>query len=88
VFGVPNALPRIVPRALIASAILLRPSASNALDGVTLIADFGLNGRRAHFFDALDKGYYRDAGLDRGSAPPLITVTADGRTPASRTTRQ
>src|SRR5579883_1992309 len=34
------------------------------LDKVTLVTDFGYNGRHAYFFDALDKGYYRDAGLE------------------------
>jgi NitT/TauT family transport system substrate-binding protein len=34
------------------------------LDKVTLITDFGYNGRHAYFFEALDKGYYRDAGLE------------------------
>jgi NitT/TauT family transport system substrate-binding protein len=29
-----------------------------------LITDFGYNGRHAHFFEALDRGYYRDAGLE------------------------
>jgi NitT/TauT family transport system substrate-binding protein len=29
-----------------------------------LITDFGYNGRHAYFFDALDRGYYRDAGLE------------------------
>jgi NitT/TauT family transport system substrate-binding protein len=39
-----------------------------------LIADFGCNGRHAHFFEALDWGYDRDPGLeakivrDEGSA--------------------
>jgi NitT/TauT family transport system substrate-binding protein len=34
------------------------------LDKVTLITDFGYNGRHAYFFEALDRGYYRDAGLE------------------------
>ncbi|HWN51514.1 MAG TPA: ABC transporter substrate-binding protein, partial [Xanthobacteraceae bacterium] len=50
--------------ALIASTMLLGSSASRALDSVTLITDFGYNGRHAYFFDALDRGYYRDAGLE------------------------
>src|SRR6202045_1651834 len=49
---------------LIASAMLLRPSPSAALDTVTLITDFGYNGRHAYFFYALDRGYYSNAGLD------------------------
>jgi NitT/TauT family transport system substrate-binding protein len=49
---------------LIAAAMLLRPAPSAALDAAVLITDFGYNGRHAYFFLALDRGYYRDAGLD------------------------
>ena len=63
-FGAPKAVHPIVAGALIASTILLAPSASKALDNVTLITDFGYNGRHAYFFDAVDRGYYRDAGLE------------------------
>jgi NitT/TauT family transport system substrate-binding protein len=64
-FGEPKAVRRIVAGALIASTILLlRPGASRALDNITLITDFGYNGRHAYFFEALDRGYYRDAGLE------------------------
>ena len=55
---------RIVAAALTMLALLFRPDVSWALDNVTLITDFGFNGRHAYFFDALDKGYYRDAGLE------------------------
>jgi NitT/TauT family transport system substrate-binding protein len=34
------------------------------LDKVTLVTDFGYKGRHAFFFDALDRGFYRDAGLE------------------------
>jgi NitT/TauT family transport system substrate-binding protein len=63
-FGASKAVRDIVAGPLIASTILLRPGASMAIDNVTLITDFGYNGRHAYFFDALDKGYYRDAGLE------------------------
>src|ERR1700757_2820228 len=63
-FGAPKAVRRIVAGTLIASTILLCPSASSALDKVTFITDFGYNGRHAHFFEALDRGYYRDVGLE------------------------
>jgi NitT/TauT family transport system substrate-binding protein len=63
-FGAPKAVCRSAAGALIASVILLQPSASRALDKVTLITDFGYNGRHAYFFDALDRGYYRAAGLE------------------------
>jgi NitT/TauT family transport system substrate-binding protein len=62
--GTPKAIRRIMAGALIASTILLHPSASRALDKVILITDFGYNGRHAYFFEALDRGYYRDAGLE------------------------
>jgi NitT/TauT family transport system substrate-binding protein len=62
--GTPKVIRRIMAGALITSAILLRPSVSMALDDVTFITDFGYNGRHAHFFKALDKGYYKDAGLE------------------------
>jgi NitT/TauT family transport system substrate-binding protein len=81
-FGAPKAVHRIVEGALIASTILLRPSASNALDRVTFSTDFGFNGNHAYFFEALDKGYYRDAGLEvkivrgQGSADVIRQVGA------------
>jgi NitT/TauT family transport system substrate-binding protein len=37
---------------------------AKAADSVSLITDFGYNGRHAYFFVALEKGYYKDAGLD------------------------
>src|SRR6516164_804763 len=61
----PKAVRRIVAGTLLASTMLLLcPSASRALDKVTLIIDWAYNGRHAYFFEALDKGYYRDAGLE------------------------
>jgi NitT/TauT family transport system substrate-binding protein len=59
-----KAIRRIVAGVLIASTILLCPSASRALDNVTFIIDWAYNGRHAYFFEALDRGYYRDAGLE------------------------
>jgi NitT/TauT family transport system substrate-binding protein len=85
-FGVPKAVRRIAAGALIASTILLRPSASAALDNVTLITDFGYNGRHAYFFEALDRGYYRDAGLEvkivrgQGSVDAIRQVGAGNAT--------
>jgi NitT/TauT family transport system substrate-binding protein len=81
-FGAPKAVHRIVAGALIASAILLRPSASNALDSVTFITDYGYTGVHAYFFEALDRGYYRDAGVEvkivrgQGSADAIRQVGA------------
>ena len=45
-------------------ALLLMPDRARALDNVTLITDFGYNGRHAYFFVAIEKGYYKDADLD------------------------
>ena len=79
-FGTSKAIRRIVASALIASTIPLCPSASRALDNVTFITDFGYNGRHAHFFEALDRGYYRDAGIEvrivrgQGSADAIRQV--------------
>jgi NitT/TauT family transport system substrate-binding protein len=39
-------------------------TAAQALDNVTLITDFGYNGRHAYFFVAIEKGYYKEADLD------------------------
>jgi NitT/TauT family transport system substrate-binding protein len=81
-FGVPKAVRRIVASALIVSTILLGPNASRALDRVTLTTDFGYYGRNAFFFEALDRGYYRDAGLEvkivrgQGSADAIRQVGA------------
>src|SRR5262249_25874541 len=44
--------------------LLLTSECAKALDNVTLITDFGYNGRHAYFFVAIEKGYYKDADLD------------------------
>lgn len=35
-----------------------------AADAITFVTDFGFNGRHAYYYVALDKGYYKDAGMD------------------------
>jgi len=50
--------------ALALVGLLAAGGGAQALDDVSLITDFGYNGRHAYFFVALDKGYYADAGLD------------------------
>jgi len=35
-----------------------------AAENVTFVTDFGFNGRHAYYYVALDKGYYKAAGLD------------------------
>src|SRR5205823_3916161 len=39
-------------------------ASAQAMDNVTLITDFGFNGRHAYFFVAIEKGYYRDVDLE------------------------
>jgi NitT/TauT family transport system substrate-binding protein len=56
-----------VRRTFFAAAMLLGTSMAQsvlAADSVSLITDFGFNGRHAYFFVAIDKGYYSEAGLD------------------------
>ena len=36
----------------------------NAADDVTFVTDFGFNGRHAYYYVALEKGYYKDAGIN------------------------
>jgi len=55
---------------------------ARAADSVTLVTDFGYNGRHAYFFVALDKGYYKEAGIDvkivggKGSVNAIRQVAA------------
>jgi len=35
-----------------------------AADDVTFVTDFGFNGRHAYYYVALEKGYYKDAGIN------------------------
>jgi NitT/TauT family transport system substrate-binding protein len=61
---------------------LLAGGPSAAADKVTFVTDFGFNGRHAYYYVALDKGYYKDAGLDveivrgQGSADAVKQVAA------------
>jgi NitT/TauT family transport system substrate-binding protein len=67
-----------------AAIIFLAASTQNAgaVDTVTLITDFGYNGRHAYFFAAQDKGYYKDAGIEikfiggKGSVDAIRQVAA------------
>ncbi len=54
----------IVAAGLAVVGLIAAAGRAQALDSVSLITDFGYNGRHAYFFVALDKGYYKDAGLD------------------------
>jgi NitT/TauT family transport system substrate-binding protein len=70
--------------ALFASAIMLQCAAGRAIaaDNVTFVTDFGFNGRHAYYFLALDKGYYKDAGINltivrgQGSSDAVKQVAA------------
>ncbi|MFD2183289.1 ABC transporter substrate-binding protein [Rhodoplanes azumiensis] len=68
--------------ATVVAAVALAGGAAEAADKVTFVTDFGFNGRHAYYFVALDKGYYKDAGLDveivrgQGSADAVKQVAA------------
>jgi NitT/TauT family transport system substrate-binding protein len=55
---------------------------ADAQDKVTFVTDFGFNGRHAYYYLALEKGYYKSAGLDveivrgQGSADAVKQVAA------------
>lgn len=61
---------------------LLSVQGAHAADKLTFVTDFGYLGRHAYYFVALDKGYYKDAGLDvdivrgQGSADAVKQVAA------------
>ena len=55
---------KVATASLVCLCTLLWQQRADALDAVTMITDFGFNGRHAYFFVALEKGYYRDANLD------------------------
>lgn len=56
----------VVTRVAIVGSILGFLWSQNAVaaDNVTFVTDFGFNGRHAYYYVALDKGYYKSAGLD------------------------
>jgi NitT/TauT family transport system substrate-binding protein len=49
---------------VILGTVLSTAPGAHALDDVTLITDFGYNGRHAYFFVAIEKGYYKSADLE------------------------
>ena len=60
----------------------LHPRDAHAAGKMTFVTDFGYLGRHAYYFVALDRGYYKDAGLDidivrgQGSADAVKQVAA------------
>lgn len=73
---------QIIGLAVISAGVALSPSAL-AADHINFITDFGFNGRHAYYFVAVDKGYYKDVGLDvsilggKGSVDAIHQVAAD-----------
>src|SRR5215813_13880492 len=73
-----NCFPRAVLGALLAMAAGLPVRAQS----ITFMTDFGINGRHAYYYVALERGYYRQAGLDvsfvrgNGSADAIRKVGA------------
>ena len=71
-----------VKAALVALVSILGISASHAQTDVSMITDFGFNGRHAYFYVALDKGYYKQEGLNmtilrgQGSGDAIKKVAA------------
>jgi NitT/TauT family transport system substrate-binding protein len=59
-----DALRAVACAALALFVLLLGSGRASAVDNVTLITDFGYNGRHAYFFVAIEKGYYKQADLD------------------------
>ena len=55
---------------------------SIAADNLTFVTDFGFNGRHSYYFLALDKGYYKEEGLEvtivrgQGSSDAVKQVAA------------
>lgn len=73
----------LVLGALIGAAL---PIAASAAEKINFITDYGYNGRHAYYFVALDKGYYKDAGLavtimrGKGSVDAIHQVGAGNAT--------
>lgn len=57
------------------AAMVLSPAA-NAAQKINFVTDYGYNGRHAYYFVALDKGYYKDVGLDVTILPGKGSVDA------------
>jgi NitT/TauT family transport system substrate-binding protein len=76
----------IVVGALTFAGLTAAAGQAQALDSVSLITDFGYNGRHAYFFVALERGYYKEADLDvkilrgQGSVDAIRQVGANNAT--------
>ena len=73
---------RHVVRAAVAALLALAAVLPVHAENLTFITDFGFNGRHAYYYVALERGYYRQAGLDvtfvrgNGSADAIRKVGA------------
>lgn len=69
-------------RAAVAGLLAIAAAVPARAENVTFITDFGFNGRHAYYYVALERGYYRQAGLDvsfvrgNGSADAIRKVGA------------
>jgi NitT/TauT family transport system substrate-binding protein len=76
----------IVAGALTFAGLTAAAGQAQALDSVSLITDFGYNGRHAYFFVALERGYYKEVDLDvkilrgQGSVDAIRQVGANNAT--------
>jgi NitT/TauT family transport system substrate-binding protein len=51
-------------QAVLAALLAMAAGLPARAESVTFVTDFGVNGRHAYYYVALDRGYYRQAGLD------------------------
>jgi NitT/TauT family transport system substrate-binding protein len=51
-------------RAIFGALLVLAAGLPAHAESVTFMTDFGINGRHAYYYVALERGYYRQAGLD------------------------
>ncbi|MYZ49644.1 ABC transporter substrate-binding protein [Rhizobiales bacterium L72] len=71
---------------MLALAVIAATIVSARAAEVNFITDFGFNGRHAYYYVALDKGYYKDEGLDvtilrgQGSADAIKKVASGAAT--------
>jgi len=75
---------KAISRAATVAFVVINIQASHveAADDVTFVTDFGFNGRHAYYYVALEKGYYKDAGINvkivrgQGSSDAVKQVAA------------
>jgi NitT/TauT family transport system substrate-binding protein len=51
-------------RAILAALLMLVAGRPARAESIAFMTDFGINGRHAYYYVALDRGYYRQAGLN------------------------